>query len=94
MDLRRSLKNSELISGVGALVLGAGLGLLAPMLMRRYAVLVVVVGIALHGAGMTLKYHLERRQNGAGVWWERLLFWTCWLGLAVLAVWLTVRLLS
>jgi hypothetical protein len=43
MDLRRSLKNSELLSGVGALVLGAWLGLLAPMLLRRYAVLVVVV---------------------------------------------------
>lgn len=91
-NLRRFLKGSELASGVGALVLGAGLGLLAPMPMRRYAVPVVVVGLALHAAGMTLKYRLERRQSGALIWWEGLLFWTCWLGLAALAIWLTFRL--
>jgi hypothetical protein len=92
-DLRRSLKRSELASGVGALVLGAGLGLLAPMSMQQYAVPMVVAGIALHATGMTLKYRLERRQSGALMWWEVLLFWTCWLGLAALAILLTFRFL-
>lgn len=73
------LKGAELLSGVGAIVLGAGLGLLAPALMQRYAVTTLAIGVLLHGTGMTLKYRLESR-DGPPLWWERLLFWLCWIG--------------
>lgn len=77
--LRRSalVKSAELLSGVGAIVLGAGLGLLAPLLMQRHALPLLGAGVILHGAGMTLKYRLEAGGREPQ-WWDRTLFWACW----------------
>lgn len=80
------IKRAELISGGGAVVLGMGLGLLAPLLLRRYALPVLVFGVVLHGFGMTLKYRLEtgdRETPG----WVRALFWVCWGALLATLVW-------
>lgn len=86
---RATVKAAELASGIGAIVLGGGLALLVPDLLRSYAVPILVAGILVHGVGMTLKHRLE---SGARepVWWEQALFWGCWVGLGVLAVWLLV----
>ena len=85
------LKSAELLSGVGAIVLGVGLGLLAPVLLQRHAVLLLGAGLLLHGAGMTLKYRLETGSREPQ-WWDRALFWACWaillatLGCVVIAL--------
>jgi hypothetical protein len=86
-------KAAELASGLGAVVLGAGLALLAPELLHSFAVPVLVTGIVVHGTGMTLKRRLER-SGREPLWWEATLFWLCWVCLAVLAVWLALRLLA
>ena len=86
-------KAAELLSGLGAIVLGAGLALVAPGWLRRYGVPVLVVGLVVHGTGMSLKYRRQTRQ-GPPLWWERLLYWGCWAGLAVLAMWVAAGLVA
>ena len=86
-------KSAELASGLGAIVLGAGLALLAPQRLQAFAVPLLIVGIVVHGIGMTLKMRLERGQ-GEPLWWERALFWLCWAGLAALSMWLAFHLFS
>jgi hypothetical protein len=88
---QRTAKAAELASGLGAIVLGAGLSLLAPSLLRGYAIPIVAAGIVVHGIGMTLKHRLESAARSP-VWWETALFWLCWGVLAILATWLLVRL--
>ena len=40
---------------------------------------------------MSLKHRLEAAERGP-LWWERALFWFCWVCLGLLAAWLLVRL--
>ena len=82
-------KGAELISGLGAIVLGAGLALVLPDWLRAYALPLLVAGVAVHGVGMSLKYRLESRE-GPPVWWERALFWACWACLVGLAIWIAI----
>jgi hypothetical protein len=85
-------KGAELASGLGAIVLGAGLALVLPDWLRAHALPLLVGGILVHGVGMTLKYRLEIR-GGPPLWWERALFWLCWICLAALGLWIGASLL-
>ena len=86
-DPRAATKGAELASGLGALVLGAGLALVLPEWLRTYAIPLLIGGVLVHGIGMTLKYRLQAR-GGPPLWWERALFWLCWVLLAVLGIWM------
>lgn len=83
------VKAAELASGLGAIVLGAGLALMLPEWLRTYAVPLLAGGVFVHGLGMTLKVRLESR-GGQPLWWERVLFWLCWVCLAALGLWIAV----
>lgn len=84
------VRGAELASGLSAIVLGAGLALIAPDIFRGLAVPLLVVGIVVHGVGMTLKHRFEHAARSS-LWWETALFWLCWACLAAVAIWLIVR---
>ena len=83
-DATRRLKRAELLSTVGAGVLGAGIGLLLAEHLVRYAVAMLIVGIIVHGWGMFDKRRLENERSGTRGWWFDVLYWVCWAMLAAL----------
>ena len=87
------IKRAELLSSIGAGVLGAGIGLLLANVLAGYAAPILVLGLVAHSAGMTKKHRLERNHETARVWWAEALYWFCWLGLAALLVFILVRLI-
>jgi membrane-associated protease RseP (regulator of RpoE activity) len=90
---RKAAKAADLASGLGAIVLGAGLALLAPERLRGLTIPILLAGIVVHGVGMTLKHRFEAEERET-FWWEKALFWICWVLLGGLVAWLLVRLLT
>lgn len=82
-----ALKAAEVASGLGAIVLGAGLALVLPSWLRQLGLLMLFAGAFVHGGAMTLKYRLEKH-SGPPPWWEHALFWGCWVCLAGLGIWI------
>jgi len=76
------LRLAELTSGVGALVLGVGLGALFPQWFGRLAGAITVVGLSLHAFGMWDKHRVEGRDHAPNQVWVAVLYWVCWLLLA------------
>lgn len=85
------LKRAELTSGLGAGVLGAGLGTLLAAYLRPYAVAVVALGAVMHGYGMWRKHRLDNASQGDAPWWDGVLYWVCWIGLAAVALLAVLR---
>lgn len=75
---------AELLSSVGAGVLGAGLALLAHKFLAPMMVPLLAVGGAMHILGMYQKHHLDASEAAAGPGWTVWAYWTCWLLLFVL----------
>lgn len=82
MDISR-VKVAELISGIGALVLGIGLGSLFNEWIQKGSVGLLLVGTALHTWGMYNKHQIEKRENAVFPIWEKALYWFCWILLAI-----------
>ena len=85
------LKLAELTSGIGALVLGVGLGALFPRWFGPAAGFMAVAGVAAHGFGMWDKHRLEAQAHVESAPWVVALYWVCWLLLAAVVVLVFVR---
>jgi len=83
---------AELTSGVGALVLGVGLGVLVADGLGRFGIPLLLVGAVAHAWGMFDKHRLERQAAAPTVWWEPLVYWACLGLLAVLTAGAMARL--
>ena len=82
-------KRAELAGSTGAGVLGAGVGALLAQWAAPYGLLLILVGVLMHGWGM-----LERHRLEVGVkipLWSTALYWLCWMVLAVLAIWVGLK---
>ena len=84
------LKRADLASGVGALVLGTGLGTLLAPYLAPAAVAVLAAGLLLHAWGMYDKHRLERDEAPAPRY-AAVLYRLCWTLLALLAAYLVLR---
>jgi len=80
----RRLKQADLVSALGAAVLGAGLGAIFANWLTGFAAAAVVIGIALHGWGMFEKHRLDDTRGEPRAAWEIVLYWGCWLALGLL----------
>lgn len=85
------LKQAELASGVGAGLVGCGVGVLVAAYLQPFVVAILGVGAALHSWGMWGKHRLESATRSRVVWWEALLYWVCWRALLGLAVYIVLR---
>jgi len=87
----RRLRLAELASGLGAGVLGLGIGILAADYLRGLGLPLLFSGLLLHAWGMVDKHRLERTAGADQPWWSTLVYWFCWLFLAGLAIYAAVR---
>jgi hypothetical protein len=85
------LRLAELTSGVGAVVLGIGLGVLLSDRLAGFGFGVLAAGIAVHGWGMYDRRRQERRQGAVNPWWATALYWACWIGLGGMLGWIVIR---
>jgi uncharacterized membrane protein YidH (DUF202 family) len=85
------LKLAELTSGVGALVIGIGLGALVPQWFSRSAGLLVIAGVVTHAFGMWDKHRLDAQRHVETGRLVVALYWACWLLLAGVVVFLLVE---
>lgn len=85
------LKLAELTSGVGALVLGLGLGALWPHWFGSTAGAIAVGGLVMHAFGMWDKHRLETAAQPGDARWAKALYWACWVLLAAVVVVLVFR---
>jgi uncharacterized membrane protein YecN with MAPEG domain len=86
------VKQAELMSSLGAGLLGFGLGAMVAPFVADLALLVLVAGALMHGWGMYNKHANERALGQAETLWMKALYWLCWLILAGLAAMLITRL--
>ena len=79
---------AELLGGLGAGVLGAGLGLVFKQYLDGDALPLLVVGGTVHGVAMYQKHHLDASNQASGPPWTSWAYWACWLLLFLLAAYL------
>ena len=84
------VKLAELTSGVGALVLGIGLGALSATWIGSAAGFVTLAGIAVHAFGMWDKHRIEKRTEADADRLVLTLYWVCWLMLGGVLLYLVV----
>ena len=85
------LKVAELTSGIGALVLGVGLGAMFPQWFSRTAGVIVFAGAVAHGFGMWDKHRLDAQTNADAGPWVIALYWVCWVLLVAVLILLFVE---
>ncbi len=85
------IKRAELLSSIGAGVLGAGIALLLAKFLVPYAIPILLLGLVSHAAGMFRKHGLEGQGQNVRVGWVEALYWLCWLGLAALLLFIVIR---
>ena len=85
------MKKADLLSSLGAGVLGAGIALLLPDQLTPYAIPILLLGLISHSVGMFQKHGLEQQEKPVRIWWADALYWFCWLALAGLLIFIILR---
>ena len=81
---------AELTSGIGALVLGVGLGALFPQWFAPGAGLIAFAGVVTHALGLWDRHRLEAQKHTESGVLVLALYWVCWLLLAGVLVFVFV----
>lgn len=92
-QIQNRIKRLDLLGGIGAGILGAGLALLFAKWLQPFALPALVVGIVSHGFAMYQKSRLERREGVLQPAWSGIAERICWAMLAILVLYVGDRLL-
>jgi hypothetical protein len=84
-------KLAEVTSGIGAGILGVGIGIYLADRLVGMAIWFVLLGVTLHGWGMFDRHRSLATATGKLPWWWQGLYAVCWVGLAALLVYAFVR---
>jgi flagellar biosynthesis protein FlhB len=84
------VKRAELLSGVGAVVLGIGLGVLLSSFLKPYALPVLITGLVMHALGMFMMHKFENESTTVRLWWAEILYWLCWIILLGIIIYVAV----
>lgn len=87
-DSRNRLKNAELLSLIGACVATGGMALFLQSWLGPLKLFLLLGGLSVHAAAMLYRHRLERAAGDALTRWEKSLYWSCWLILAILAIYI------
>ena len=90
-EIRSHLKQAEILSTIGAGVLGGGVALLLQQWLQGFTAALLVAGLIAHGWGMYGKRRLEKAAAVRRAAWEDAVYWLCWVALAALAVYIAAR---
>jgi hypothetical protein len=85
------MKKAEILSSLGAGILGAGIALLLLNQLAPYAMPILLIGLITHLMGMSRKHELEQQGESVHLWWADAVYWLCWLVLAILLLWIVPR---
>jgi len=85
------VRKAELLSSLGAGILGAGIALLLPNQLAPYAIPILLIGLISHAVGMSRKHGMEQQGEPVRIWWADVLYWLCWLTLAALLLFIVIR---
>src|ERR1051325_6334296 len=80
-----AVRQADVTSGIGAGVLGVGLGVLIGDELRPIAAILLLIGALLHGWAVWRKHHLQRTHPTDLPHWSVVLYWICWLAFPALA---------
>lgn len=83
---------AELTSGLGAVVLGIGLGVRLADHLIGFSLAILATGLVVHAWGMYDKHRLKRQAGTPNAWWETVAYWTCWVLLGAFAFGIAGRL--
>jgi hypothetical protein len=87
-DARNRLKSAELLSLTGACIATGGIALFLQEWLDPFKLVLLLGGLAVHAASMFYRHRLERTAGNVVTRSERWLYWSCWLILAILAVYI------
>lgn len=87
------LKRLELLGGIGAGVLGAGLALLFAKWLYPFAIPALLAGIACHGWAMFQKSRLEQQLGVVQPAWVDWAERACWIMLSSVVLYIAYRIL-
>lgn len=88
--VRNRLKNAELLALIGACVATGGIALFLQSWLGPFKLFLLLGGLAVHAAAMFYRQRLDKAAGDALTRWEKWLYGSCWLILAMLAIALLV----
>ena len=84
------IKKAKLLSGIGAVALGIGIGILLSNFLKLYALPVLLIGVVMHALGMFIEHQLENAATNVRLWWAEILYWVCWILLLGIIIYIAV----